>query len=273
VTPGGVKTRLARIVFLLSVCSLCLGCVVVPLRVPSKARTAEGKKLKGTVDLSFLQVGKSTREEVEPALARIATGVKDDRFILARWAESQWGVVWAVGGSAAAAGGWNRYWKVHNLLIYFDELGVVQQLTQISNQELFQVLKERVRRDPSYSLDLSEPIEVPVEYVVYRQSFRGKLVLGRDGFAFVREPDARKKKQQKTQPFEFRTAPDNIRSVLSVNRGEVESNQPQFWAVRIEFIHGVGAGVGRRMDVKIDLPATLILLRFVAQMQSGSGRK
>jgi hypothetical protein len=264
-----LKIRLTRMLPLLFVCAVCSGCLALPMRAPTKTRTSEGKELKRTVDLGFLQAGKTTREDVESALAWIATDIRDDRFILGRWAESNWGVAWAAGGYYAGAGGWNRYWKVHNLVIDFDERGVVQQITQIPNEELFQVLIERVRRDPSHPLDLSVAIEIPVEYVRTGQTFPGKLVLGRDSFAFVRQQDAKKKKN-KTEPFEFQAAPDNIRSLLTVNHGKTESNQPQFWAVRIEFKRAVGVGVGKRMDVKIDLPATLTLIRFVAQMQSGS---
>ncbi len=266
-TQLSLKNQLARILPLLFVCAVCSGCLALPLRAPAKTRTPEGKELKKTVDLSFLQPGKTTRAQIESTLAWIATGVSDDRFILGRWAESNWGVAWAAGGYYAGAGGWNRYWKVHNLLIDFDERSVVQQITQIPNEELFQVIAERVRRDPRRPLDLSTAIEVPVEYVRYRQTFPGKLVLGRDVFAFVREQDAGKKRP-KTVPFEFQTTPGNIRNLLTVNHSEVESNQPQFWAVRIEFKHAIA--VGKRMDVKIDLPATLTLIRFFAQIQPGS---
>jgi hypothetical protein len=239
------------------------------MRAPTKTRTTEGKELKKTVDLSFLQVGKTTREEVKSGLPWIVTDVSDDRFILARWAQSKWGVIWGVGGTAAAAGGWNRYWKLHNVVIDFDERGIVQRITHISNEDLFQILMERVRSDPGHPLDLSVAIEVPVEYMRVGQSFSGKLVFSQDSFAFFRIQDAKKKKQPKTQPFEFQTAPDNIRNLRIVDRG-AESKQPQFWAVRIEFKNTVGMGVGKRMDVKIDLPSTLTLIRYFAQIQSGS---
>jgi hypothetical protein len=268
-TQSSLRTRLARIFPLILVCALCSGCLVVPMRAPAKTRTAEGTDQKTTADLSFLQVGKTTREEVESGLPWIVTDVSDERFILARWAQSKWGVIWGVGGTAAAAGGWNRYWKLHNMVIDFDERGVVQQFAEIPNEELFQTLLERVRRDPGHPLDLSVPVEVPVQYVRTGQTFPGKLVLGRDSFAFVREQDFKKKKQ-KPQPFEFETAPDNIRNLHKANRGGAESDQPQFWAVRIEFKQAIGMGVGKRMDVKIDLPATVTLIRYVAQMQSGS---
>jgi len=139
------------------------------MRAPTKTRTPEGTELRRTVDLGFLQAGKTTRQEVETALAWIAadaaTDIRDDRFFLGRWAESDWGVAWAAGGYYAAAGGWNRYWKLHNLVIDFDECGVVRQITQIPNEELFRVLRERVRRDPGHPLDLSAAIEIPVEYL------------------------------------------------------------------------------------------------------------
>lgn len=267
-THANLRTRLARTLPLIFVCSLCSGCLVVPMRAPTKTRTADGKELKRTVDLSFLQAGKTTREEVESKLAWTVTSVSDDRFILARWAQSKWGVIWGAGGTYSGAGGWNRYWKLHNLMIDFDENGIVQQTTQIPDEKLFQVLMERVRRDPRHPLDLSAAIEVPAEYMRAGQRVPGKLVLGQDSFAFVRDQDPKKKKQQKPQPFEFQTAPDNIRGLRTADRG-AESNQPQFWAVRIEFKNTVGMGVGKRMDVKIDLPATLTLIRLVGQWQPG----
>jgi hypothetical protein len=270
VTQASLKIRLARKLLLLFVSAVCAGCLM-PIRAPTKIQTTEGKGLKKTVDLSFIQPGKSTREEVESRLGWIATGVKDDRFTLGRWAESKWGVVWAVGGYYAGAGGWNRYWKIHNLVIDFDEREVVEQFSQIPSEKLLQVLMERVRRDPSHPLDLSVPIEIPVEYVTFGQTTPGKLVLGPDDFAFVWDKNPiPKKKNQKSEPFKYQTAPDNISNLLSVNRGEVEADHPQFWAVRIEFKRPVARGVGKRMDVKIDLPSTLTLIRYFVQIQSGS---
>lgn len=266
-----LNIRLTWLALLLFVFVVCSGCLAIPMRAPAKTKTPEGTELKRTVGLEFLQTGKTTRQEVESALGWIATDVttdlRDDRFFLGRWAESNWGVAWAAGGYYAAAGGWNRYWKLHNLLIDFDECGVVRQITQIPNEDLFQALRERVRGDPGYPLDLSAAIEIPVEYLRTGQTFPGKLVLGRDSFAFARQQNPKKKKP-KAQPFEFETARDNIRELLAVNRGDVESNQPKFWAVRIEFNHALA--VGRWMDVKIDLPATLTLMRFVESMQPGS---
>ncbi len=254
---------------LLFVCAFYAGCVL-PMRAPTKIQTTAGKGLKNTVDLSFIQPGRSTREEVESRLGWIATGVRDERFSLGRWSESKWGVAWALGGYAAAAGGWNRHWKVHNLLVDYDECGVVEQFSQIPNEELLQALMERVRRGHSLPLDLSVPIEIPVEYVTLWQTTPGKLVLGPDNFAFVWDKNPIPKKNQKMDPFKYQTATNNISNLLSINRGEVEPDNPQFWAIRIMFKHPIAKGVGKRMDVKIDLPSTLTLIRYFAQIQSGS---
>ncbi len=265
-----LKIRLTRILLLLFVCAVCTGCVM-PIRAPTKIQTSAGKGLKKTVDLSFIQPGESTREEVESRLGWIATGVKDDTFTLGRWAESKWGVAWVIGGYAAAAGGWNRHWKMHNLVVDYDERGVVEQFSQIPNEELLQALMERVRREHGPLLDLSVPIEIPVEYVTLWQTTPGKLVLGPENFAFVWDKNPiPKKKNQKMEPFKYQTTTENISNLLSINRGEVEADHPQFWAVRIEFKRPFAKGVGKRMDVKIDLPSTLTLIRYFEQIQSGS---
>lgn len=266
-TQASFKIRLARKLPLLFIWVACASCVM-PIRAPTKIQTTAGKGLKKTVDLNFIQPNKSTREEVESRLGWIATDVKDDRFFLGRWAESKWGVVWAIGGYATAAGGWSRHWKVHNLVVDFDERGFVEQFSEIPSEELLHVLMERVRRNHKSPLDLSVPIEIPVEYVTLWQTTPGKLVLSPDSFAFVWDKNPiPKKKNQETELFKYQTVANNISNLLSVNRGEVEADHPQFWAVRIEFERPVARGVGKRMDVKIDLPSTLTLIRYFVRTQ------
>ena len=58
----------------------------------------------------------------------INTGYKDSHLFWGRWAKSQWGYWWmviALSGGGAGAGDANRIWHVHNMLITFDENGVV----------------------------------------------------------------------------------------------------------------------------------------------------
>src|SRR5260370_11157960 len=102
---------------------LCQGCLVVPVRAPTRTNGLAGKMEK--VNLDFLQAGKTARQEVTEKLGETDTGVKDNRLFLGRWASSKWGVFWAVGGGYNAAGGWNRGWGRHKLPISFENQEVV----------------------------------------------------------------------------------------------------------------------------------------------------
>jgi hypothetical protein len=72
--------------------------------VPTKTISvsgATGKKL----DLEFIKVGATTREEVGQKLGWVDAGIKDDKLFLGHWADSSWVVAWAAGGGYSAAGG------------------------------------------------------------------------------------------------------------------------------------------------------------------------
>ena len=76
-----------RVLFVLSVCALFCGCVV-PARTAMKARNARGEGLrKGDalaekVDLSFIQVGRTTRTRVEEKLGCIAEQAPNGHLVV-----------------------------------------------------------------------------------------------------------------------------------------------------------------------------------------------
>src|SRR5215469_13425290 len=110
-------TSPARATFLaLTLCSsLCQGCLVVPMKAPTKSTGASGEAAKGKVDLAFLQEGKTTREEVLSKLWWTNTAAGDERFFLGRWSSSSSGTAWVLAGNGPSGmGGWNRNWKTHN---------------------------------------------------------------------------------------------------------------------------------------------------------------
>src|SRR5690349_16052987 len=119
------------IALLAAATSLCQGCLVVPLRAPTRTHGNSGATEK--VSLEFLQSGKTTRDEVSTKLGATDTGIKDRQLFLGRWATSKWGVLWMIAGNNSGAGGWNRGWARHNVLISFDDQGTVQQFRQFSD--------------------------------------------------------------------------------------------------------------------------------------------
>jgi hypothetical protein len=159
-----LRIRFIAAVGVALLCACLFGCVVVPVRVPTKSRSVSGQTEK-KLDLEFIKLGTTTREEIDQKLGWVNVGLKDDRIFLGRWADSSWGVAWAAGGGYSAAGGWNRIWTIHNLVLYLDEKGVVQQKLLILDEEIISTLSELILRDPGRSLNLSAPIELPVEYV------------------------------------------------------------------------------------------------------------
>jgi hypothetical protein len=83
------------------VCLSCLGCMVVPRRVPTVAKGATDiSKVKGQIDLQFIHPGMTTRKEVVEELGRIDVGINEERLFWGRWVSSSWGVAWAVGACA-----------------------------------------------------------------------------------------------------------------------------------------------------------------------------
>jgi len=242
-----------RVVSLTLAAVLCLfspGCGV-PLRVPTKTRGVSGEVGK-KFDLDFIQVGVTTREEVEQKLGWIDAGVKGDRFFLGRWASSGW----------AEGDPWNRRWSVHNLLVDFDERGIVQKVSRVHDKDLLETLSALAAQDSSGALNFSTPIDVHVKVVDdgFRQRFLGTLTLGKDAFQFLQD----RKTGSAKKYMAFKTSPENI-SHLSLAQITVEDPR-----ILIETIHFTWKTlVGKQMNVQVDMPTTMTLIRYIAQTRPG----
>jgi len=152
-------------------CALAVACIA-PMRIPTRTRSVSGTEQKGKVELDFLQVATTTREEVEAKLGWLDAGVKGERLFVARWAESGWGVGYAVGGGgpgAAPAGeiGGGRLWGIHTLLVEFDESGVVTSSQVVSEDSLAKALSAWAAKSAGGEVDLY----VPVRLTIYHRHF------------------------------------------------------------------------------------------------------
>ena len=146
----------ADIFFYTLVLSGCVGAT----RLPSRTNGPTGETLqKNDIDLAFLQAGTTRREEVVNKLNRIDTGYSSPGMFWGRWSESKWGhwvIVVVPGGAGGNAG---RNWHVHNLLVSFDENGVMQSKDLIdSEKELERELNVQLAK--ALPLDLSQPMPV-----------------------------------------------------------------------------------------------------------------
>jgi hypothetical protein len=76
------RAAVAMSVALIAATFLCQGCVVVPVRAPTRTNGLAGKMEK--VNLDFLQAGNTTRQEVTEKLGETDTSVKDNRLFLGK---------------------------------------------------------------------------------------------------------------------------------------------------------------------------------------------
>ncbi len=273
----GSRIQFIRVAWIAFLCAFSSGCVAVPTRVPTKTRNISGD-LGKKLDLDFIQVGSTKREEVGQKLGWIDTGLKDDRLFLGRWADSSWGVAWAAVGEIPAVGVSNRGWTTHNLLLDFDEKGVVRQMSVVPDKDILRTLSKWVSEDSSGSLDLSTPIKLPAEYIRSSKHFLGTLLLGRDAFVFLQDRETNSK-----EVYDFRISPASI-SHLSVGHGVPleglvssecrtctgtirPSVSPGNVVVTIHFTRSASAG--SKVNLRMDLPTMMVLIKYVARTRPG----
>jgi len=165
-----------------SFCVLVLsGCVGVT-RLPTRTNGPTGATIqKNEIDLTFLRAGTTRREEVVNTLSRIDTGYSNSRMFWGRWNESNSGY-WVIGPFGGDA---ERNWHVRNLLVSFDENGVMQakKLTD-DGKVVDSELRGQLAKAPP--LDLSQPVLITTAHGVYAysNSDRGELTditLTKDG--------------------------------------------------------------------------------------------
>jgi len=185
-----VKPKLSIAILILAAnCVLLCGCVGAT-RLPARSMGPAGAKIEPKeIDLSFLQVGTTGREEVTHQLAAIDTAYSNPRLFWGRWSESRWGYWWVVGWpcNGCMAGDANRKWHVRNLLVTFDENGVVTSKTMVGDDRIWPELhSELVRANPP-SLDLSQPIRVSLT-----SGDPGAILLGTEFMEFERRADSGK---------------------------------------------------------------------------------
>ena len=236
--------------------SLCQGCVVVPVRAPTHTNGLAGKMEK--VNLDFLQAGKTTRQEVTEKLGETDTSVKENRLFLGRWSSSKWGVFWAAGGGYNAVGGWNRTWARHNVLISFDDQDIVQEFRKFSDEALVKQLSAWVAEGHCQPLDLSSPIEVPVDHRHGSGvAFPGTLVLSSDSFEF-----------RENEKHSFKIPPQQIRDIQLTSVGHGDKSDPRYLNETIHFTQKTN--VGGRMTIRADVPTIMTLVKYVAQTRPNS---
>ena len=165
-----------------------------------------------------------------------------------------------VASENSAAGGFNRGWARHNVLISFDDKDVVQQYRQFPDGELVNQLSAWVAQGQGQPLALSAPIEVPVEHRhASGRDVSGTFILENDSFEF-REKDGKGK-------HDFRISPKQIKELSLTNIGHGDKSDPRYMNQTIYFTEKIK--VGGKMTIHVDVPTVLLLVKYVAQTRSG----
>jgi len=257
-----LRILILRAVWSAALCAGCAGCIVVPVRVPTKTVSVSGAIGK-KIDLEFIKVGATTREDVRQKLGWVDTGIKDDQLFVGRWAQSSWGVAWAAGGGYSAAGGWNRAWKTHNLVVDFDENAVIHRMWLIPDTDVIDTLSEWVYTNRSPPLDLSTPIKAPIEYIHSGKRLLGSLVLSKDDLRFLEDRETGSK-----VAYDFKTSPGNISHLSLGSWTASNAAHPENVVVAIHFRQKTA--VGSKLPARMDLPTMMLLIKYIRQTQSGS---
>jgi len=136
-----------------------LGCLIVPMRVPTRTKDISGSSQK--LDFSFLKARVTTREDVNKNLYAIDTHLPQTDFFWGRWEQSKWGVGGAVVTPYGPNAGGSRMWSVMNLLVSFDKNGVVSKQSFVNDKELSRQL-ELFEVEPSLQTDIKLEVRTEV---------------------------------------------------------------------------------------------------------------
>ena len=158
----------------------CSGCFSGAMRLPTRTRDVSGQPQK--LDFSFLKAGSTTKEEVTKNLGAIEMHMEQTDIFWGRWERSTWGHGIVVGAPPLAGGAeGKRVWGSHNLLIRFDEQGVVKNWIEVGDKDLYERLDFLALGRPL--LDLSSPARAKV----YMSLAAAEVILSADSFEYTAE--------------------------------------------------------------------------------------
>ncbi len=241
----------------LALCVMLLGCIgATPLH--KHTRTPEGTEVKD-IDLSFLHPGQTTRAEVREKLKLIDTGYQGDHFFLGRWSSSTW-AAWMVYPDPRFPSAAGRVWKSGNLLVEFDDAGVVKRFEPFNDAKAPRYLAPVAADTP---LQLASPLELPVKYYLLAggQIVDAKIVLSKGSFDFE-ELGERKKKQKFSLP-----ASEVLRVETPV---VIRFPHPIYISQRLHCardLKKIGGPRGRDLNLEVTMPQLVTLMRYVAQAE------
>ena len=240
----------------------CCGCIAVPIHHAKKMKSGSTDTPPRQVDLTFIKVGETSRDEVSKRLSWVDTGIDGKAFFAGRWAENSWGVAWGAASFPYAGGGYNEIWKTHNVIIDFDDRFLVKGVTHFADKDIIAILSTRLKQASESTLDRTVPIKMSIEYLRPSESSKahlGELILSKDEWEFVESPDGNKKGK-----YSYKTTKQNI---SHITMGMSEPSEPQQICVVLHFKQKTR--VGKQMSVRVTLVETAVLIKYLAEDHSG----
>ncbi len=237
----------------LCACLALVGCFPLPVRFPTRTTDATSQK----IDLTFLKVGSTTREEVSQKLASIDTGVNQKEFFWGRPRVSKYREILMVG--YVPIGPMDRMWGVENLLVSYDANGVVRTFAVVGDSHLLHEL-DSVDSAATAVLDLSSPVTLDsVSYWVHEKhrpasSASGSLVLGAESLEF----------------FGVRVPRNELRSIALQKGDDPYPRLKIRFAKLFDFSETPLQERRDKLELSLDPPKLLLLHRYMNQAKAGT---
>jgi hypothetical protein len=133
------------------------GCWGINVKAPPRDMGPAGKATVANTDITFIEVGKTTREDVEQRLGWANASLGCDRIFLARWLHSDRDTVWVSGYFPV---GGDRRWEPHDVLVEFDVSGVVTKFSAVPDVDLLSEMARAAARADLPGVPPSAPLKV-----------------------------------------------------------------------------------------------------------------
>jgi hypothetical protein len=248
--PYSCRSGTVRLALCVVVCLACLGCAPIRKHVSGVSETRE------QIDLSFLQVGSTSREEVFEKLNWINTGIQEQRLFVGRWSaySKVWFWVWAPPPVYSLPEP-QESWRPNNLMVEFDTQGVVKQFRVLSDSDFLRELSAWVqRRGPSLPAFVT-PATITVKHRhASSKYYAADLTLGTDSFEFHERVDT---------SHNFSIAPGQLGSLTYPKATPGDTSDPRDINCRLEFRGTTKAG--SHLTLAMDVPSLFVLVEYVEQ--------
>jgi hypothetical protein len=257
-SPRSCRSGIVRFGLYIAVCAACLGCAPIRKHVSGVSGTRE------KIDLSFLQVGSTTRKEVFEKLNWINTGIQEEGLFVGRWTAFSLDLVlgWAPPPAYVTPVS-QENWRPNNLMVEFDAQGVVKQFRVLSDSDFLRELSSWVQRSgPSL-----QAFVTPATITVKHRHASGKyhfadLTLGIDSFEFHERDDA---------SHNFSIAPGRLLSLTYPNATLGDKSDPRDTNCRLEFRETTRAG--SHLTLAMDIPSLFALIEYLEQNRTATQQR